>query len=143
MKSLNPYLTFQGNTEEVFRFYKSVFGGDFSSLQRFKDMPSKDPRISEKELDKILHIALPIGKAGIIYGSDALESHKQNVKMGNNIYIMIEPESETEAEHLFKRLSEGGKVDMPLQKTFWGALYASFSDKFGVNWMLNLDLSKK
>lgn len=136
MKAVTPYLHFNGKTEEAFNFYKSVFGGEFSTLQRFKDMPSSE-RVPAKEKNNILHIALPLGKAGILLGSDSPEYMGRKVNFGNNIHLAIDTESEAEAKMLFTKLSEGGKVDMPLKKMFWGALYASFTDKFGVNWMIS------
>ncbi len=142
MKAIDPYLNFNNETEEAFLFYKSVFGGEFSSVQRFKDMPGAE-KILPHEINKILHIALPLGKGGVLMGSDALESMGRKVVYGNNVHLMIDMESEAEAEKLFKGLSAGGKVQMPLEKTFWGALYASFTDKFGVQWMINYTEASK
>jgi PhnB protein len=136
MKAIDPYLNFNHETEEAFLFYKSVFGGEFSSVQRFKDMPGAE-KILPHEANKILHIALPLGKGGVLMGSDALESMGRKVVSGNNVHLMIDVVSEAEAEKLFRGLSVGGKVQMALQKTFWGALYASFTDKFGIQWMIN------
>lgn len=136
MKAIHPYLNFSGKTEEAFSFYKSVFGGEFSSVQRFKDMPGAE-KLRPKEKDQLMHIALPIGKAAILMGSDAPESMGMKVSPGNNVHLMIDAESEAEARRLFETLSAGGKVQMPLQKTFWGALYSNFTDKYGVHWMIN------
>ncbi len=136
MKSISPYLNFNGNTEEAFNFYKSVFGGDFSALQRYKDQPGSD-KFPPKEQNKIMHIALPLGKAGVVYGSDVPESMLSQLMFGTNVHIIIEADSEEEAKYLFDALSKGGELDMPLQKQFWGALYGAFSDRFGVKWMIN------
>jgi PhnB protein len=136
MISINPYLNFAGNTEEAFNFYKSVFGGDFLSLQRFKDTPEAK-KIPEEEKDKIMHVALPIDKNNIIMATDALESMGQKVIYGNNFYLSIEAESKAEAEIIFNKLSKEGKIEMPLQDTFWGAYFGMFADKFGVQWMIN------
>jgi PhnB protein len=136
MKSISAYLNWNGKTEEAFNFYKSVFGGEFSALQRFKDMPG-DQKIPDKEENMILRIALRLGKAGMLFGSDAPESRGMKVVQGNNVHLMIDAEGEQEAERLFMALSAGGKVMMPLQKMFWGALHASFTDKYGVNWMIS------
>jgi PhnB protein len=142
MKSLNPYLNFNGKTEEAFIFYRSVFGGDLASLQRFKDIPGRE-NIPADVANQIMHIELPIGKVGILMGSDSPESMVgRKINMGNNINLIIEAESEAEAKMLFDKLSAGGKVDQPLQKTFWGAMYASFSDKYGVLWMINYTFPK-
>lgn len=143
MKSINPYLNFKDKTEEAFNFYKSVLGGEFTMFQRFKDMPpgSGEVAVSEKEL--ILHVSLTLENGIVIMGSDAPEAHGLKVVFGNNVHMMINAESEDEADKLFKGLSKGGKVMMPLQKMFWGALYASFTDKFGINWMINFDLQPR
>ncbi len=145
MKAISAYLNFQGNTEVVFNFYKSVFGGEFAALQRFKDMPDMPGgmKVDDKDKDKILHISLSVGKGVTIMGSDALESHGQKLVFGNNAYLMIDAESEEEAGRIFKDLSSGGKVEMPLQKMFWGALYASFTDKYGVQWMINYSFEQR
>jgi PhnB protein len=136
MKSISPYLNFNGSTEEAFTFYRSIFGGEFSSVQRFKDMPGSEQNPG-KERQKIMHIALPLGKAGVMYGSDVPESMLNMLLFGSNNHIIIETESEEEARRLFEGLSNGGKVAMPLGKQFWGAPYGAFADKYGVQWMIN------
>lgn len=138
MAAINPYLNFPGTTEEAFNFYKSVFGGEFSVLQRFRETPEAD-KLPEEDQDKIMHISLPIGDGHILMATDALESAGQTIKSGNNHYIAIQAKSEQEAEKLFEGLSDGGEVEMELQKTFWGAYYGSLTDKFGVQWMVNYD----
>lgn len=145
MKSTNPYLNFNGKTEEAFKFYRSVFGGEFSMLQRFREMPEMPgaPKVAEKDKDKLLHVSLTLPNGIVFMGSDALESHGQKVVFGNSTHVMIDAESEAEAEKLFKGLSAGGKVTMPLGKMFWGALYASFTDKYGINWMVNYTYPQK
>jgi len=142
MTSINPYLNFPGNTEEAFNFYKSVFGGEFITLQRFQDTPVAG-NIPEKDKSKIMHVALPIGKGNVLMATDALESLGQKLAIGNNMYITIQPESREEAERLFKELSAGGRVEMPLEDMFWGAYYGSFRDKFGIQWMINYDKQQK
>jgi PhnB protein len=143
MRSINPYLNFKDKTEEAFNFYKSVLGGEFTMFQRFKDMPPGSGEIAESEKELILHVSLVLENGIIIMGSDAPENRGLKVITGNNVHMMINAESEAEAEKLFKGLSKGGKVTMPLQKMFWGALYASFTDKFGVSWMINYDLQPR
>lgn len=142
MATLNPYLNFQGNTEEAFNFYKSVFGGEFITLQRFKDTPECD-KIPANEQDKIMHIALPIGKENILMATDALESMGQTLVVGDNISLSINAESEEEANKLFNGLSVGGTIIMPLAKAFWGAYFGMFNDKFGIQWMVNYDYNEK
>ncbi len=142
MATMNPYLNFKGNTEEAFNFYKSVFGGEFMTLQRFKDTPAAD-KIPANEKAKIMHVALPIGKGNVLMGTDALESMGQKLTIGNNFYISINAESKEEAEKLFNGLSAGGKIEMPLQDAFWGAYFGMFTDKFGIQWMVNYDYNQK
>ncbi len=142
MPVINPYLNFPGNTEEAFNFYKSVFGGEFLSLQRFSDTPAAG-NIPDNEKDKLMHVALPIGNGNVLMATDALESMGQKVVPGNNFYISINPESKEEAERLFNGLSAGGKIEMPLQNQFWGAYFGMFSDKFGIRWMVNYSYNQE
>ncbi|MEO7524632.1 MAG: VOC family protein [Ferruginibacter sp.] len=136
MASINPYLNFPGNTEEVFNFYKSVFGGEFLSLQRFKDTPESD-NIPFAVRDMIMHISLAIGTGSVLMATDAPTLMGFNIMPGNNVYICISPDSQEEATRLFNGLSEGGKITLGLQKMFWGAMYGDFTDKYGVRWMVN------
>ena len=138
MAAINPYLNFNGNTEEAFNFYKSVFGGEFLAVMRFKDNAGCG-QISESDKERIMHIALPIGNGNALMATDSLESMGQKLTVGNNFYICLSPESKEEAERLFNGLSAGGKIEMPLQDMFWGAYYGSFADKFGVQWMVNYE----
>lgn len=142
MTTASPYLTFNGNCEEAFNFYKSVFGGDFLTIMRFSDMPSEQP-MPESAKSKILHVALPTGNGSMIMGSDSQSSFGgPAVTFGENMTICIMPETEAETERLFNGLSAGGKVTMPLEKTFWKAYFGMFTDKYGIQWMVNYDLSK-
>jgi PhnB protein len=136
MRLLNPYLNFAGNTEEAFTFYKSVFGGEFAVLQRFKDTPEAG-NVPDKAKEKIMHIALPIGNGNTLMATDALESMGHEMTVGNNFYLSLEAESREEAEKLVKELSAGGKVTMPLADTFWGAYFGIVTDKFGTQWMVS------
>lgn len=136
--TINPYLNFPGTTEAAFNFYKSVFGGEFSNLQRFSQMPDSS-KMSPELQNQIMHIALPIAPGYILMATDAPAEMGFSLKQGNNYYITINPDSREEADRLFKGLSAGGKIEMDLQDTFWGAYYGSFSDKFGVQWMVNYD----
>jgi PhnB protein len=133
---LNPYLNFGGNAEEAFNFYKSVFGGEFSSKVKFKDMPMDGMPISEADGDKIMHMALPIGEE-LLMASDALESFGQTVTPGNNSYVSVHPDTKEEADRLFSALSEGAEVEMPIADQMWGDYYGSLRDRFGVGWMVN------
>lgn len=136
MANFNVYLNFKGNTEDAFNFYKSIFGGEFSGLERYKSMPGSD-KLSAIEQNKILHIALPVGKNMTLMGSDLIESMEQKLVIGNNCSIMIDAESKEEADNLFEKLSTGGKVEMSMQNTFWNAYFGSFADRFGIQWMVN------
>jgi len=143
MAKLNPYLNFAGTTEEAFNFYRSVFGGDFSSLVRFKDMPMGETKLSKDDETKIMHIALPIGKDSVLMATDALESMGFKLVQGNDFSIMIQAESKEEADRIFKALSAGGTVEMPIADAPWGDYYGSFKDKFGVGWMVDYIYPKK
>ena len=136
--TVNPYLTLNGNCEEAFNFYKSVFGGEFTFVGRFNDMPGESP-IPDSEKEKIMHISLPISKETILMGSDSSEAFGQITTPGNNIALSINTLSESEAKRIFSELSEEGTVAMPIEKTFWGALFGMFTDKYGINWMVNYD----
>lgn len=142
MATINPYLNFDGNAEEAFNFYKSVFGGEFRSLQRMKDVPEMPGfSVQEDDKEKIMHVALPIGKENILMASDILESMGNRLFVGNNYSVSIAADSKEEADKLFNGLAEGGKITMPLADAFWGAYFGMLRDKFGVQWMVNYDYS--
>lgn len=144
MAQINPYLTFNGTCEAAFNFYKSVFGGEFPYIGRFKDMPPAEGKTMPAEAgEKIMHVSLPISTETTLMGSDTGGEWASNFKEGNNISISINTASEEEAKKIFNALSTGGKVTMPLDKTFWGALFGMFTDKFGINWMVNYDYVKQ
>lgn len=141
MARVNTYLNFPRKTEEAFKFYKSVFGGEFSGggIARFGDIPPSEgmPKIAEEDKNLIMHIELPITGGHLLMGTDAPESMGFNVTFGNNIHINIEPDTRAETKRLFDALSAGGKITMELQEMFWGAYYGSCTDKYGVQWMFN------
>ena len=141
MATMNPYLNFNGNTEEAFNFYKSVFGGEFAMLQRFKDTPDGD-KMSPSDQEKIMHIRLPIGPETSLMATDVLESMGQILSTGNNFSLSLDVKSKEEAYKLFKGLSAGGKIDMPLEDAFWGAYFGMCTDKFGIQWMINYDYNQ-
>ena len=138
MATINPYLNFNGNTEEAFLFYKSVFGGTFTKLQRFKEIPG-GPELPPDAQDKIMFISLPIGHGSVLMATDAIESMGQILQEGNNHYISIETESKEEANKLFYALSAEGEIEMEIGDAFWGAYFGMFRDKFGIQWMVNYD----
>ncbi|MGH2704513.1 MAG: VOC family protein [Actinomycetota bacterium] len=137
MAKVNPYLNFSGNCEEAFEFYRSVFGGEFSTLSRFSEMPAGAPS-PEPDGNKIMHVSLPLGEGQVLMGSDRPGSMGPAVN-GNAMSVSVSPTSSEEAATIFKGLSEGGEITMPLDKMFWGAEYGACSDRFGVQWMVNYD----
>ncbi|MBN2747403.1 MAG: VOC family protein [Bacteroidales bacterium] len=143
MTTVNIYLSFNGNCLEAFNFYKSVLGGEFSYVGTFGEMPPQEgmPPLPESEKSKIMHISLPISSETILMGSDVLEFMGPEIIQGNNFSINISPDSKEEADRLFAGLSEGGTIVMPLEFAFWGAYYGMFTDKFGINWMINMELN--
>jgi PhnB protein len=134
MKAINITLLFNGNAEAAFNFYKSVFGGEFSNVQRMKDLPGPTP-ITGEAGEKILHMALPIGSA-ILMGMDC-PSHIPPAIIGNNFMATIDTSSEEETTRLFNGLADGGTITMPLANQFWGAYFGMLTDKFGIQWMLS------
>jgi PhnB protein len=146
MAALNPYLNFSGNCEEAFDFYKSVFGGEFLALMRFNEVPAEamaeGPPITGSEDKKIMHVSLPIGHGTVLMGSDRPAAMGPTTS-GNNFYISINAESEDEATRLFNGLSAGGQVTMPLAKAFWNAYFGMFTDKFGIQWMVNYEYNQQ
>ena len=140
MASINPYIHFNGNAEEAFNFYKSVFGGEFVTIVRFKDMPSNpDFPMSEKEANKIMHIALPIGKTDVLMASDTPESMGKHNENETRSKISISTENKEEADKLFNGLSAGGKIECPLEDSPWGSYFGMFRDKYGIEWMIDYD----
>jgi len=137
MATVNPYLIFNGNCEEAFNFYKSVFGGEFTYMGRFKDMPGEKP-VSDSEKDLVIHVSLPLDKDSVLMGSDTTESAGK-VNFGNNIKLSLNTSGKEEADKLFNALSAGGKIIMPMGDTFWGAYFGMCTDKFDINWMINFD----
>ncbi len=137
MATINPYLNFNGNAEEVFNFYKSVFGGEFAMIMRYKDAPPEH-QMGETDGEKIMHMALPIGEHTILMGSDWPESYGKPIE-GTNVSISISAETKEHADKVFNGLSAGGQVVMPMENTFWGSYFGMFNDKFGIHWMVSYD----
>ncbi|MES2014518.1 MAG: VOC family protein [Patescibacteria group bacterium] len=138
MATINPYINFNGNTEEAFAFYKSVFGGEFGKITRFKDMASAEFPVSENEANKIMRIVLPIGK-NILIANDVPESMGRVNENENRSKISITAESKDEADKLFNGLSVGGTVEMPMAESPWGTYFAMFRDKYGIEWTVEFD----
>ncbi|WP_316755051.1 VOC family protein [Pedobacter aquatilis] len=136
MNTFHPYLNFDGQAEEAFNFYKSIFGGEFIFLKKIGDAPDSE-QFSEEERNRVMHVALPINEHTILMASDCVPSAGHVLNSGNNIYINIAAESREEADRLFNGLSNGGTIEIPMEDQFWGDYLGSFKDKFGIQWMIN------
>ncbi len=136
MATINPYINFNGNAEEAFNFYKSVFGGEFTKIARFKDLESPDFQVSPNEANKIMHIALPIG-GNVLMGNDVPESMGQTNENEHRTKISINAESKEEADRLFNGLSVGAAIEMPMDESPWGSYFGMFRDKYGIEWMID------
>jgi len=137
MTVFNIYLNFAGDTEEAFRFYQSVLGGELTEIVRYGDMPIEGFEVPEGDKGKVMHMGLPIGDGQMLMGTDSLESIGQELVVGNNAYISVHPDSREEADRIFNGLSAGGQVEMPMADQAWGDYYGSFRDRYGVQWMVN------
>lgn len=146
MASVSTYLNFDGTTEEAFLFYKSVFGNEFDGdgITRMGDVPLEpgQPELSDEAKNKVMHVSLETIAGHRIMGTDAPEREDYVLKLGNNIYINLEPDSKEEVDRLFAGLSEGGKIEMEPKIMFWGDYWGACIDKFGVQWMFNYPMSK-
>lgn len=138
MALINPHINFNGNAEEAFRFFQSVFGGAFATIVRYKDLPMEGHPIGEAEKDKIMHIALPIG-GNILMGNDVPEFMGRVNERENRSKISISAESREEADRLFSGLSAGGEVEVPMDDSPWGSYFGMFRDKYGIEWMIDYD----
>ena len=138
MALINPHVNFNGNAEEAFNFYKSVFGGEFKKIIRFKDISSAEYPVAENEANKIMHIALPIGKNSLM-ANDVPESMGPVNENENRSKISISAESREEADKLFSGLSAGGNIEVPIDESPWGSYFGMFRDKFGIEWMVDFD----
>jgi PhnB protein len=139
MPLINPHINFNGNAEEAFTFYKSVFGGEFARVVRMKDLASAEFSVTEKDENKILHIALPIGKSNVLMGNDVPEFLGKVNEKENRSKISISAESKEEADQLFNGLSAGGEIEMPISDSPWGSYFGMFRDKYGIEWMVDFD----
>lgn len=142
MATINPHINFNGNAEEAFLFYKSVFGGEFATVVRFKELASAEFPIAEKEADKIMHITLPIGKS-VLMANDVPEIMGRTNENENRSKIVISAESKEEADKIFNGLSAGGQIEMPIADSPWGTYFGMFRDKYGIEWMVDFDARNK
>jgi len=139
MPVMNPHINFNGNAEEAFTFYRSVFGGEFSRVVRFKDMANEHFQVSEKEANKIMHIALPVGRLNSLMGNDVPEFMGRTNENENRSKIVLIAESKEEADKLFNGLSAGGQVEGPIGDSPWGSYFGMFRDKYGIEWIIEFD----
>ncbi|MEP7197798.1 MAG: VOC family protein [Saprospiraceae bacterium] len=142
MAQINPHINFNGNAEEAFNFYKSVFGGEFAKIMRFKELSSPEFLVTENEANKIMHIALPIGNS-ILMANDVPERMGRTNENENRSKIVISAESKEEADKLFNGLSVGGQIEMPITDSPWGSYFGMFRDKYGIEWMVDFDPNYK
>ncbi len=138
MAQINPHINFNGNAEEAFTFYKSVFGGEFSIIMRFKDISGPEFPVTEKEANKIMHISLPIGK-NVLMANDVPESMGKTNENENRSKISISAESKEEADRLFNGLSVGGQIEVPIGDSPWGSYFGMFRDRYGIEWIVDFD----
>ena len=141
MVSINPYINFNGNAEEAFNFYKSVFGGEFKTIVRFKDLASDDFPISQDEANKIMRIVLPIGNT-VLIANDVPKAMGSVNESENRSKIAVLADSHEDAQRIFNGLSVGGDIEMPLDQSLWGTYFAMFRDKYGIEWTVEFDASK-
>lgn len=139
MPLIHPHINFNGNAEEAFSFYQSVFGGSFKKIVRFKDLESADFRVAENEKNKIMHIALPIGNQNMLMGNDVPEIMGKTNENENRSKIVISADSKKEADKLFEGLSVGGQVEGPIGDSPWGSYFGCFRDKYGIEWIVEFD----
>lgn len=139
MALINPHINFNGNAEEAFGFYKSVFGGEFARVVRFKDLASSEFPVAAKEENKIMHIVLSIGKSSMLMGNDVPESMGRTNENENRSKIVINAESKEEADRLYNGLSSGGQIEYPMGDSPWGSYFGCFRDKYGIEWIVNFD----
>jgi PhnB protein len=142
MATINPWINFNGNAEEAFTFYKSVFGGEFTKVIRFKDIASDEFPVPEKEANKIMHIALPIGNTTTLIGNDVPEFMGRVNERENRSKILVNTESKEEADKLFTGLSTGGEVEGPIADSPWGSYAGMFRDRYGIEWIIEFTPAK-
>ncbi|MDR7130501.1 PhnB protein [Algoriphagus sp. 4150] len=142
MALINPHINFNGNAEEAFNFYKSVFGGEFANITRFKDLSIPENPIAEHEANKIMHIALPIGK-NVLMGNDVPERMGRVNENENRSKIAVSAESKEEADRIFTGLTDGGSIEVPMNESPWGSFFGMFRDKYGIEWMVDFDPKHK
>ncbi|GAA3972925.1 VOC family protein [Mucilaginibacter dorajii] len=139
MRTINPWINFNGNAEEAFTFYKSVFGGEFTRIIRLGDLSSPEFPVAENDANKIMHIALPLGKHNVLIANDVPEFMGRVNESENRSKISVSAESRAEADKIFNGLSAGGDVEGPIGDTYWGTYAGMFRDKYGIEWIVEFD----
>lgn len=139
MRSINPWINFNGNAEEAFTFYKSVFGGEFTKITRFKDLSSPEFQVAAAEENKIMYIALPLGKNNVLIGNDVPAFLGEVSENENRSKIYVNTESREEADEIFNGLSAGAEVEGPIGESPWGTYAGMFRDKYGIEWIVEFD----
>ena len=142
MTTINPWINFNGNAEEAFTFYKAVFGGEFEKIIRFKDLASPEFQVPDTEANKIMRIALPIGKNNVLLGNDVPSFMGKVSENENRSKISISAESKEEADRIFLGLSAGGQVEGPMSDSPWGSYAGMFRDKYGIEWVIEFSTAK-
>ncbi len=142
MLTITPYLHFMGNAEEAMTFYKTVLGGEFTIIGRFKDVPGGE-KMSPADQQKLMHISLTLPNGGVIMATDILEAMEHTLVVGNNYHICLHTKGEAETDKFFNALAAGGRVTMPLNKTFWGAYFGMCTDKYNIQWMINYNQNQQ
>jgi PhnB protein len=142
MQNTDIYLHFNGNSAQAFSFYKTIFGGNYIAEQRYKDMPGGE-KMNAADQEKMMHISLKLTPSTTLMASDILSNEEGDLKMGNNFHICLQADNEKEADKLFQALSSDGRIEMPMNKTFWGAYFGMCQDKFGLLWMINFTYPQK
>lgn len=141
MRAINPWINFNGNAEEAFTFYKSVFGGEFTKIIRFKDIASAEIPVDEKDASKIMYIGLPLGKNNVLIANDVPGFLGRVSENENRSKIYVNAESREEAGNIFNGLSAGGDVEGPIGDSPWGTYAGMFRDKYGIEWIVEFDPS--
>ncbi|KAA8485289.1 PhnB protein [Arcticibacter tournemirensis] len=139
MRAINPWINFNGNAEEAFTFYKSVFGGEFTKIIRYKDLAGPEFQVDENEANKIMYIALPLGRNNVLIANDVPEFMGRVSENENRSKIYVNAESREEADNIFNGLSAGGEVEGPIGDSPWGTYAAMFRDKYGIEWIVEFD----
>ena len=134
---IHPYLNFDGKSEQAFRFYEKALGGKLTEIHRFGTMPGSGMELTKEQQNRVMHVGLALPDGQMIMASDTIEGMSPPRKEGNSYSISLHPDSREEADRIFKALSDGGKVEMPMADQFWGDYYGAMTDRFGVNWMIN------